>query len=100
MIERLLKKVNKKVFPKHYLFAPEWIVLGVNNVCNLHCKMCDVGTNNTETNFSQNLVGTRPLHMPIELIRMIIDQMATHSPTTNITTAWTAERRTNFLLKK
>ena len=67
----LLKNINKKILPKNYLFSPEWIVLGVNNVCNLHCKMCDVGTNNKETNFAQNLVGTHPLNMPLELIKKL-----------------------------
>ncbi len=75
-----IKSLNKKYFPKNYLFSPEWIVLGVNNVCNLHCKMCDVGTKNMDTNFAQNLVGTHPLNMPLELIKKIIDQMAIHYP--------------------
>ena len=75
-----LKLLNKKVAPKHYFFGPEWIVLGVNNVCNLHCKMCDVGTANLETNFAQNLVGSHPLNMPIELFKKIVDQTAATYP--------------------
>ena len=73
-----LKHLNKKIAPKQFLFGPEWIVLGVNNVCNLHCKMCDVGTKNLDSNFAQNLVGTHPLNMPLELIKTTIDQTATY----------------------
>lgn len=84
-----LKKLNKKIAPKNYLFSPEWIVLGVNNVCNLHCKMCDVGTNNLESNFAQNLVGTHPINMPIDLIKKIIDQTKLFFPKTKLGYAFT-----------
>lgn len=89
MIDNSLKHVNKTVFPKNYLFAPEWIVLGVNNVCNLHCKMCDVGTKNLDTNFAQNLVGTHPINMPIELIKLIIDQTYKYYPKAKLGYAFT-----------
>ncbi len=89
MKKNLLKNINKKYFPKNYFFAPDWIVLGVNNVCNLHCKMCDVGTQNYDTNFAQNLVGTHPINMPIELIQNIISQMAKYFPKTKLGYAFT-----------
>jgi radical SAM protein with 4Fe4S-binding SPASM domain len=89
MITQLLKSANKKLSPKNYFFGPEWIVLGVNNVCNLHCKMCDVGTKTLETNFAQNLVGTHPLNMPLDLIKNIIDQMALHYPKAKLGYAFT-----------
>lgn len=89
MINNILKKVNQKVLPKNYFFSPEWIVLGVNNVCNLHCKMCDVGTKTLETNFAQNLVGTQPLNMPLELLKNIIDQMALYYPNSKLGYAFT-----------
>lgn len=84
-----LKNINKKYFSENYLFGPEWIVLGVNNVCNLHCKMCDVGNKNLDTNFAQNLIGTHPINMPLELIKMIIDQTAKHYPKVKLGYAFT-----------
>jgi hypothetical protein len=42
--------------------------------------MCDVGTKTTDTNFAQNLVGTHPMNMPLELIQKINDQTATYFP--------------------
>lgn len=83
------KSINAALYPKHLFYAPEWLVLGVNNICNLHCKMCDVGNGNTESNFSQNLIGSKPLHMPIELIKTIYDQTALFYPNTKIGYAFT-----------
>ncbi len=89
MLTRTLKKINKTVKPEKLYFGPEYIILGVNNVCNLHCKMCDVGTQNLETNFAQNLVGSHPLNMPIELFKKIVDQTAENYPTAKIGYAFT-----------
>lgn len=89
MITRTLKTVNKKIHPQHLYFDPEWIVLGVNNVCNLHCKMCDVGNENFESNFAQNLVGSHPINMPLELITMVIDQMTDKFPKSKLAYAFT-----------
>ncbi|MDC1162238.1 radical SAM protein [Tenacibaculum sp.] len=89
MSTNLLKKINKKIIPSHYLFSPEWIVLGVNNVCNLHCKMCDVGNKNLKSNFAQNLVGTHPINMPLDLIKKVIDQTAIYYPQSKLAYAFT-----------
>lgn len=89
MIKRVLKKINKTLSPGKLYFGPENIILGVNNVCNLKCKMCDVGTQNLETNFAQNLVGSHPLNMPLDLFKKIIDQTATYYPKAKIGYAFT-----------
>lgn len=88
-MNRKLKNLNIRLAPGHLFYHPEWLVLGVNNVCNLHCKMCDVGTGFTESNFAQNLIGTHPLHMPLELIRKIMDQAALYFPKVKIGYAFT-----------
>lgn len=74
MIKSRIKRFNNRFYPKKIFFSPEWLVLGVNNICNLHCKMCDVGLQNNDTNFAVNLTGTQPLNMPLELTKKIIDQ--------------------------
>jgi MoaA/NifB/PqqE/SkfB family radical SAM enzyme len=51
--------------------------------------MCDVGTKTLETNFAQNLVGTHPINMPLELIKKIIDQMAQFYPKAKLGYAFT-----------
>ncbi len=89
MLNSLVRKTNIKFYPKHLYFAPQWIILAVNNVCNLHCKMCDVGTKNTASNFYDHMVGTQPLNMPKELIFKIIDETAVHFPSSKLGYAFT-----------
>jgi len=84
-----LHSINRKSYPKHLFYEPQWMVLGVNNICNLHCKMCDVGTKSLETNFAVNLVGTKPLHMPLELFQRIADQTSKYFPKTKLGYAFT-----------
>ncbi len=83
------KKLNRKLLPKYQFYPPQWLVLGVNNLCNLHCKMCDVGTNSKETIFSTNLVGTHPMHMPLELFEKIVSQTVQYFPQTKLGYAFT-----------
>ena len=84
-----LKTINSRFYPGHLFYEPQWIVLGVNNICNLHCKMCDVGTQNLESTFANNLVGSKPLNMPIETTMQIIDETALYFPKSKIAYAFT-----------
>ena len=84
-----VKSANIKLSPGKLFYAPKWIVLGVNNICNLHCKMCDVGTKNTNTNFAQNLVGTHPMNMPVDLFKKIVDQTRKFTPQAKLGYAFT-----------
>jgi MoaA/NifB/PqqE/SkfB family radical SAM enzyme len=88
-LAKKLKSVNALVYPQHLFYGPEWLVLGVNNICNLHCKMCDVGIGYNESNFSTNLIGSKPLHMPLELIKKVIDQAAEFYPNAKLGYAFT-----------
>lgn len=74
MIKSKLKQLNNRLYPSKLYYSPSWIVLGVNNICNLHCKMCDVGVDYNKSNFYNNLMASRPINMPLELIYKIIDQ--------------------------
>lgn len=89
MVTNKLKTLNKKFYPKKLFYPPEWIVLGVNNICNLHCKMCDVGIEYTASNFYQNLMGSSPLNMPLELVKIIYDQSYKYYPNLKIGYAFT-----------
>lgn len=84
-----LKSANQRWLPRHLYYGPQWLVLGVNNICNLHCKMCDVGVDYNKSNFFQNLMGSRPLNMPIELIREIFGQAKRFYPRVKIGYAFT-----------
>lgn len=84
-----VRSLNAKLNPSHLYYDPEWLILGVNNICNLHCKMCDVGVDYNKSNFFQNLMGSRPLNMPEELIYEILDQVTVDFPSTRIGYAFT-----------
>lgn len=84
-----LMHLNRTFYPEHLFHGPGWIVLGVNNSCNLHCKMCDVGVNYPSSNFYQNLTGSQPLHMPLELFKKIADQTASYYPSAKLGYAFT-----------
>ena len=95
----ILKKANVSLHPRHLYYAPQWIILAVNNVCNLHCKMCDVGTKNSNSNFYDHMVGTHPLNMPKELIFKIIDEVQLHFPTSKLGYAFTEPSVYPFLME-
>jgi Fe-coproporphyrin III synthase len=84
-----IKKFNLGLYPAKLFYGPEWIVLGVNNICNLHCKMCDVGTGYSSSNFYYHLMGSQPINMPLDLIKKIIDQTAYYYPKSKIGYAFT-----------
>lgn len=89
LVHTKLKSANIKFFPKKLYYPPSWIALGVNNICNLHCKMCDVGTKNTTSNFAQNLVGTQPINMPVSLFTKIVDDCKKFAPKVKLGYAFT-----------
>jgi MoaA/NifB/PqqE/SkfB family radical SAM enzyme len=99
MIKKFLKRANMMAYPQHLFYAPQWIILGVNNVCNLHCKMCDVGTKNTQSNFYDHMVGAHPINMPKELIFKIIDEVYANWPTTKLGYAFTEPSVYPFLIE-
>jgi MoaA/NifB/PqqE/SkfB family radical SAM enzyme len=58
-------------------FGPKWLVLVVNNICNLHCKMCDVGTGTEGTMFYKNLIGGTPgVQMSTEVFDRLLSDAA------------------------
>lgn len=60
--------------------SPEWLILGVNNVCNLHCKMCDVGLGESGTMFWANLIGDNPQNMKLDLLQEVLRQARAFRP--------------------
>ena len=65
---------------------PLTVYWSVNSVCNLHCKMCDVGTATSDSNFFANLRIDGKLHeIAIERYRSVIDEVAGHRPAVSIT---------------
>lgn len=69
--------------------APEWLVLDVNNVCNLHCTMCDVGLGDRTTAFWSNLIGSDPRDMTLEMLERVLEQAEEFFPRPRIALALT-----------
>lgn len=68
--------------PAGHARPPITVYWNVNSVCNLHCKMCDVGTFNEESNFYKNLRIDRKLHeIALERFCSVVDELAAYRPT-------------------
>jgi len=88
-ISNRLRRLNAVLYPRKVIMPPKWLVLGVNNTCNLHCKMCDVGVSYTQSNFYENLMGSKPVHMPMDLFKRIADQAYCYFPEVKLGFAFT-----------
>lgn len=51
--------------------------------------MCDVGVSYTQSNFYENLMGSKPVHMPLDLFKKIADQASTYFPEVKLGYAFT-----------
>lgn len=72
--------------PSGYAAAPLTIYWSVNSVCNLRCKMCDVGQQVAESNFYKNLRldGSRG-EIGLDVFQRVVDEVAPHRPMMSIT---------------
>jgi len=86
-LPRLIWQALLFVFsPSGYAWPPLTIYWSVNSVCNLRCKMCDVGNPNPESSFFRNLrINGKLNEIPIERFRSVIDEVAPYRPMISIT---------------
>jgi MoaA/NifB/PqqE/SkfB family radical SAM enzyme len=71
---------------KGYARPPLTLYWSVNSVCNLHCKMCDVGTPNPDSNFFKNLrINGQRTDIDIGRFKAVIDEVAASKPMISIT---------------
>ncbi|MEP6775298.1 MAG: radical SAM protein [Chloroflexota bacterium] len=73
----------------HCRFAPEWLILCINNFCNLKCRMCDVGIGDQASVFYANMVGADPGSMTLDLLKSVLDSAAEFRPRPRIGLAFT-----------
>jgi len=60
---------------------PLTLYWSINSVCNLRCKMCDVGTFNEESTFFKTLRIDRKLHeIDINVFKSVIDEVKHYKP--------------------
>ena len=61
--------------------APLTLYWSINSVCNLRCKMCDVGMSNEEGMFYKNLRIDRKLHeIDLDVFKKVIDEVRNDKP--------------------
>ena len=73
----------------HCRLGPEWLVLVVNNFCNLHCRMCDVGLGESASVFWTHMIGDDRRNMSLEMLVTILDQASAFRPRPRIGLAFT-----------
>jgi MoaA/NifB/PqqE/SkfB family radical SAM enzyme len=86
-LPRLLKQAAPFLTsPSGVARPPLTIYWSVNSVCNLRCKMCDVGNENTDSNFFKNLgINGKSNSIQIERFKGVIDEVAPFKPMISIT---------------
>ncbi len=84
---RLARQAAPFVFsPTGKAAPPVTIYWSINSVCNLACKMCDVGMANEDSNFYRNLrIDGSKTDFPIDAFKRIIDEVAPFKPMQAIT---------------
>ncbi len=70
-------------------FAPEWLILCINNFCNLKCRMCDVGIGERASVFYANMIGDDPGNMSLDLLKHTLDSAMAFRPLPKIGVAFT-----------
>lgn len=64
-------------------FPPHTIYIVINSVCNLHCKTCDVGQKNKDTQFYKNMIPGKDLEL--DVLKKLIDEVKVFKPTIAVT---------------
>ncbi len=70
---------------KGFSLFPKIIYLVVNSVCNLHCKMCDVGMNDKETYFYKNMVADARQELDPTRLKALFEEVKKFKPLISIT---------------
>lgn len=84
-LPRLIRQGMPYILKPESARPPLTIYWNVNSVCNLRCKMCDVGTFSEESNFFQILRIDRKLHeVTLDRFKSVIDEVAPYKPAISI----------------
>jgi len=63
---------------------PAYIYIIINKVCNLRCKMCDIGQHNKESQFYQ-VMAREGRELNIDILKRLVDEVQSFRPTLAIT---------------
>lgn len=65
-------------------FNPNTIFIAINSVCNLRCKMCDVGQKNISSQFYKNMSSSGE-ELSLEKLKELIDEVKSFKPIIAVT---------------
>lgn len=68
--------------PKKWL--PKIIYFSINSVCNMKCKMCDIGQREKDFQFAKNLCISQEIELPLSVFRKVIDEVLFFMPSVSI----------------
>jgi MoaA/NifB/PqqE/SkfB family radical SAM enzyme len=68
---------NKDAKCQHY---PHNIFINVNSICNLKCKMCDVGQQNENSQFYKIMISDNNESLDLELLQTLINEVKSYKP--------------------
>lgn len=71
---------------KGYCSFPFLINISVNRICNMSCKMCDVGQGKKGSFFYKNMVPSKDRDLEIDEWKKLIDEVALFSPEISVST--------------
>ena len=64
--------------------SPNTVFIAVNSICNLRCKMCDVGQKNINSQFYKNMSSSGK-ELSIERLKLLIDEIKSFRPIIAVT---------------
>lgn len=87
-----LFKIGRNLLPYYlsrsgFSFPPLTIYVAVDSICNMRCKMCDVGQKNRESLFYQNLKIDGKSEISLERFKKLVDEVSSFKPTISINAA-------------
>ncbi len=86
-----IKRLTYLAFNKNSLLtsltppSPATIYIIINNICNLRCKMCDVGQKNKESQFYQLMCPEGDRQLDMTILKKFIDDVKVFKPTIAVT---------------
>lgn len=65
-------------------WPPKILYFSVNSVCNMKCKMCDIGQRENDFQFAKNLCFPKSIELPLPIFIKVIDETLFFRPSVSI----------------
>lgn len=65
-------------------WLPKILYFSVNSICNMKCKMCDIGQRRKDFQFAKNLNFPNDIELPLPIFKKVIDEVSFFKPSVSI----------------